>query len=220
MSWDFVNRPALLAPLAVCSDRLGAMKHVVGCLVVLAVMAAAYVCPSAAGARVHTTVTVFHAFRSDGTPTINTRSRSGHCYTGALTVDRKDAWRCLVGNEIYDPCFSSPQSAGAVICPNAQVTGGVTIHLTRGLPLRNADARAPSPRAQPWNILLTNGHHCVFSSGATLVVDGTRLNYGCFGLNYELWGFPRRTTQPWTILVAPYNATHLSQRRAIRQVWT
>lgn len=208
-----------------CALRSGSIALVnrsVRCLAILAVMASIVAAPATASAHSRTTVTVFHAFTPDGTPTVNTRQKSGYCFSGALTVDRNDAWRCFIGNYIYDPCFSSPQAGGVVICPNAQVTGGVTINLTRGLPRKYADHRSPSPNAQPWNIQLTNGHHCIFASGATSVVDGKRLNYGCFGLNYALWGFPRRRTQPWTIFVAPYNAAHLSQsqRRAIRRVWT
>jgi hypothetical protein len=51
--------------------------------------------------------TIFHPFKADGAPTIHVRSRSGYCYTGSLTIARSDAWRCFVGNYLYDPCFSA-----------------------------------------------------------------------------------------------------------------
>ena len=177
--------------------------------------------PAGAGAHSRTTVTIFRAFTADGTPTIHTRSKSGYCWTGSLTANRDDAWRCFVGNYIYDPCFSSSRAQGVVVCPNLQVNGGIEIQLTRRLPRGMADPGSPSVHAQPWNIELTNGHHCAFFSGATSVIHGTRLNYGCGGgLKYALWGFPNHRSEPWTILIGGFTATRLHQHRAIRHVWT
>lgn len=173
-----------------------------------------------AAARTETAATIFQAFSPAGIPRIHTRSASGYCYTGSLTINRSDAWRCFVGNYLYDPCFSSPRAGGVVICPNLQVNGGTEIRLTKSLPFGQADPGGPSLRDQPWNIQLTNGRHFAFSSGASDVVHGVRLNYFCgVGCNYGLWGYPRRRFQPWTILIGPFNATALHARRAIRHVW-
>ena len=175
---------------------------------------------SPAAGRITTKATVFRAFTPDGAPAIPVRSRRGYCYTGSLTVNRRDAWRCFVGNFIYDPCFSSANAPGVVICPNVQVSGGIRIRLTKAIPRRFADRGAPSLRNQPWNIQLSNGRHCAFSSGASNVVHGVRLNYFCgSGVNFGLWGFPDRRTQPWTIRSAPFTATSLHQRRPIRHAW-
>lgn len=171
-------------------------------------------------AHTKTVATVFHAFNSGGTPTIPTTSKSGHCFTGSLTINRNDAWRCFVGNTLYDPCFSSAQAPGVVVCPDRQVTGGVEIHLTRGLPHAMADTGTPSLRNQPWDVELFSGRHFQFSSGASDVVHGVRLNYFCgTSCTYGLWGFPRRRSQPWTILIGPFTAKSLHDRRAIRHVW-
>jgi hypothetical protein len=187
----------------------------------LAAVAGVMTMPAAATAHSRTTATIFQAFAPDGAPTLNTRPKSGSCWTGALTIARSDAWRCLVGNYIYDPCFSSSQAQGVVICPNLQVNGGVEIHLTKRLPRGMGNTGTPSLNDQPWNIQLTNGHHCMLSSGATNVVHGKRLNYFCGGgLKYGLWGFPRRNGEPWTILVGPFTATSLHAQRSIRAVWT
>ena len=48
---------------------------------------------------------------SPGPPT--GEPQAGRCWTNSLAVWRDDAWRCIVGNEIYDPCFSEDDS---VIC--------------------------------------------------------------------------------------------------------
>lgn len=167
-----------------------------------------------------TTVTIFHAFNPDGTPTLPLRFKTGYCWTGSLTADRNDAWRCFVGNFIYDPCFSSPQAPGIVICPNPWLSGAIEIELTRGLPRAYGDTRKPSISGHPWNIQLANRHHCVFSSGASNFVAGKRLNYFCSGLSYGLWGYPNRRSEPWSIASGPFAATRLHGRSVIRQVWT
>jgi hypothetical protein len=186
----------------------------------LATVLVALVLPLATQAHTPTQATVFQPFRSNGTPTIPTRPKSGYCYTGSLAVNRNDAWRCFVKNFIFDPCFSSPAAHGVVVCPNADVNGGAEIHLTKRLPQSMADPGTPSIRNQPWDIEMTNGKHFVFSSGASNEVKGQRLNYFCATrCNYGLWGYPRRRSQPWTIAVAPYTAKSLHERRAIRHVW-
>ncbi len=191
-----------------------------GRLAILVILAIPLLAPATVTARSTTTATIFHAFSSNGAPTIPTRSRSGHCYTGSLTINRNDAWRCFVGNGLYDPCFSSVHAPGIVVCPDRRLTGGIKIHLTRGLPLRFADPGKPSLGNQPWDIELMNGQHFAFSSGATNVVRGVRLNYFCgASCNYGLWGYPTRRTQPWTILIGPLTAKTLHRRRAIRHVW-
>jgi hypothetical protein len=176
--------------------------------------------PAPAAGQRTTKATIFRAFTPDGVPTIPAQSRSGYCFTGSLTINRRDAWRCFVGNYIYDPCFSSPNASGVVICPNLQVNGGISIRLTRTLPRQYADPGAPSLRNQPWNIQLASGRHCAFASGASNVIHGLRLNYFCGStVHFGLWGFPNRRAQPWTILTAPFTATSVHQRRTIRHVW-
>jgi hypothetical protein len=47
-----------------------------------------------------------------------------------------------------------------------------------------------------------------------------RLNYFCEnGGNNGLWGYPDRRSEPWTILIAPFTARSLHERRAIRHAW-
>jgi hypothetical protein len=188
--------------------------------VLVAIAFATLGAPAAATARTHTIETIFHPFKSDGTPTIHVHSKSGYCYSGSLAINRDDAWRCFTGNFLYDPCFSSPLVPGKVLCPGVNVTSGVEIKLTRGLPKRYADSGKPSLKQQPWDIQLTDGRHFQYSSGASNFVDGKRLNYFCGATcPVGLWGFPRRHTQPWTIVIARVTAKSLRTRRAIRHVW-
>ena len=195
--------------------RSGARAFVV---ITLFVVIGASAAPAAA--RITTRATIFRGFGPRGRPTIPVTWRSGYCFTGSLAANRRDAWRCLVGNFLYDPCISSATAPGVVICPNRQVNGGIRIRLTRPLPRQFANRNAPSLANRPWNIQLANGRHCVYSSGASNVIQGIRLNYFCGpALGYGLWGVPNRRAQPWTILSGPFNARRLNQRRLIRRAW-
>lgn len=172
--------------------------------------------------KLRTKASVFYAFTSRGRPRLRTVSKRGRCWTGSLAAQRGDALRCFVRNEILDPCFSSKRAPGVVVCPNAQITAEIEIHLTRPLPRRlTRYGSPPSIFDQPWDIELTNGRHCVLSSGASNIVDGKRLNFFCTGrVRYGLWGLPNEKTEPWTILDDPFDAKRLHVWRAIRHVWT
>jgi hypothetical protein len=186
-------------------------------------MASAAVWSSDAQARTHTTATVYQAFSYHGVIVPHVRVESGYCLTTSGVTPRSDAWRCFVGNYIYDPCFSSTFAFGVVVCPTPWTGTGLEIRLTKPLPQATSHV-APSLALQPWALQTTAGADCVLSSAAgPPPVHGQRLNYFCgrkakVGL-WGLWGVPNRASQPWTILSAPFNATVLSHRVAIRHAW-
>lgn len=122
-----------------------------------------------------TTVIVFH-------PKGSTRMFvSGSCDMGeSVALDRADAWRCIVGNVIYDPCFSAAPHATSVICgatPSKPI--GITVKLPKALP-----THAPAHGGQAWIVRLGDGSTCEFLTGATFGVGGQRVNYGCSDKNY------------------------------------
>ena len=168
-----------------------------------------------------TSTTVYQAFTPHGSLKLRTRSKAGYCWTGSGTTPRRDAWRCFVGNYIYDPCFSSARDRGMVVCPDDPwLETGVKIRLTKPLPYPSGNHSAPSRGLQPWAFELYDGRRCRFSSGASDVIEGKRLNYFCGASSEEgLWGFPYRGSEPWTILTAPFQATELSERAEVRHAW-
>ena len=131
----------------------------------------------------------------------------------ALAAERSDAWRCFVGNEIHDPCFSSPAAHGIVLCPNEQLSTDTEIHLTRSLPTAQADHGIASIHDRPWLIEVgpkcaqspspANCFRCEFEPGAQPSVNGKRLNYECSGAiaGFGAFGLPNRNVEPWTITV-------------------
>jgi hypothetical protein len=178
---------------------------------------------SATSTRAGSTVAaVYRPFSASGRVLMSVKStKSGYCWTSSETTPRRDAWRCLIGNFIYDPCFSSSAKMGVVLCPTAPWSNaGIDIRLTTGLPTSAANHGGLSLSNPPWALQLTGGRDCVFSGGATAAIGGRRLNYFCGGLSSAgLWGYPDRRVEPWTICEAPASAKRLTTTVTIRRAW-
>ncbi len=98
------------------------------------------------------------------------------CWVSSLAAPRANAWRCMVVNTIYDPCFSTSTQASYVIC-DANPTGdtrGLKAILAHPLP-----ASSPSSGTQAWMMRLADGPVCSFMTGASGIIGGERINYGC-----------------------------------------
>jgi hypothetical protein len=177
--------------------------------------------PATPAAAQGTRATIYRPYRANGTSILQTSTHSGRCWTGSSTAMRSDAWRCMTGNEIADPCFSANPNASSVVCPQGPWTSaGLRIRLTKPLPRKFANRGGPSLRNQPWALELGDGSRCLLDSGASSVIESERLNYFCGAASPEgLWGLPNRHSEPWTILIAPFTATHLSERAAIVRAW-
>lgn len=105
---------------------------------------------------------------------------TGSCWTGSIAATRPDAWRCMVANEIHDPCFAPAMNTSIVYCPEPRnVKHLLAIELTKPLPLQYGNHRAPPASGTPTQLILAGGVKCGFATGATGVVAGMRINYGC-----------------------------------------
>ena len=84
----------------------------------------------------------------------------------------------MVGNEIYDPCFSNSGLTGAVICDAnpAKGTSGFILKLTKPLPEPSSGAPV-HPR--PWLVKLADGSTCEIQTGTIAFVAGLDVPYGC-----------------------------------------
>lgn len=118
-----------------------------------------------------TKVAVFHPKGTTGATV------AGDCgMGGSLALNRIDAWRCMVGNQIYDPCFAAAAHATSVICgalPSRPY--GIQVRLSAPLPSHDP----VHGTRQPWILELGDGTTCGFFTGATSGVQGQRVNYGC-----------------------------------------
>ena len=107
--------------------------------------------------------------------------QEGSCWTNSLSVPRDDAWRCMVGNQIHDPCFLAADGK-TIVCDANPVTDepGFVLKLTQPLPTPDVPEAAKSAmQYNGWLIELTDGSDCSFMTGATAGIDGERINYGC-----------------------------------------
>ena len=183
---------------------------------VLAVAAALCVPVAGAQAGAHTLANVYEAYSYHGVIVPHVTVQSGYCTSSSKVTLRLDAWRCVAGTTILDPCFSS-EFADNVVCPMPWNDTGTEINLTKPLPTPTNHA-SPSLRLAPWAIEITAGAACVLTSGAAPSVHGKRLNYVC-SAKLGLWGYPDRKTQPWTIVSAAPTAKTLSHHSAILHAW-
>jgi hypothetical protein len=119
---------------------------------------------------------------------------SGHCFTDSAATSATDAYRCMQGSSIWDPCFAASAHATTVACfvdPWQPVT---ILRLTKPLPTRGHTTGA----SLPWAIETTDGRHCTYFTGATGPMGGERVNYGCTDRSV-LIGSPDTRRPLWTI---------------------
>jgi hypothetical protein len=105
---------------------------------------------------------------------------SGDCWEGSVAANRVDAYRCMSGNEISDPCFVLPNEK-LLICGVDITTGkgGFLLQPTKELPAGALwQNNIPGWAMQ---VQLTSGEVCSVAGGATLDIKGNRLNYQCGG---------------------------------------
>jgi hypothetical protein len=168
----------------------------------IAVLAAAVVVAGAGGAVAAILLRTDHTghlpvFTAQGALSsqfhVGSRGR-GYCWTSSLATAATDAYRCIQGNAIHDPCFAAGPQARTVACFIDPWHAVTLLVLTRPLP-----AHAPAVRdALPWAIETSDGRRCVYLTGATAPMGGERINYGCVGGSY-LIGSPDRRAPLWTI---------------------
>ena len=144
----------------------------------------------------------FHAWSKAGHVTFPSGLHKGSCWTSSALALRPDAWRCTMGNQILDPCFSTgADNYRVVACPRSAIHSvrGTRLRLSSRLPWAMAHRRVPLSARDPWWLRLTSGNYCWLNGGATAAVDGLRANYGCTAMSDWLWGSPNRRSSPWRI---------------------
>lgn len=106
---------------------------------------------------------------------IPTETQAGSCFTNAIGLGREDAYRCMVENQIYDPCFVVDDEP-TVICGANPATGetGFVLELTEPLPEPDT-----GNLSQPWLIELADGTICGLMTGTVPGVEDRVAPYGC-----------------------------------------
>ena len=104
---------------------------------------------------------------------------SGSCWANSIAAPfRQDAWRCMTGNPIYDPCFETKQK-GLVFCPTGPLKSeAILISLTKVLP----KASVPQNLADNWAwfVKLKDGTYCSPFTGTRPFFSKDQVAfYGC-----------------------------------------
>ncbi len=93
----------------------------------------------------------------------------------SIASTRSDAYRCILDNLIYDPCFYAADW-GIVDCPqNPKDHQVLTVPKLDG---NKANSKKKLPQV-PWYVVLEDGTKCNFYTGLTEVVVDGRVDYGC-----------------------------------------
>ena len=102
-------------------------------------------------------------------------SHHGSCFANAVGLGREDAYRCTVGNQIYDPCFVV-DDAPTVVCGANPATGeaGFVLELTEPLPEPD-----PGNLSMSWLVELADGQVCGLMTGTVPGVGDRTAPYGC-----------------------------------------
>ncbi len=144
----------------------------------------------------------------------------GYCWEGSMSdYGRADAWRCFRGNEILDPCFSHSASGRpylvCAVTPWARRV--VLLKLTKPLPLKSANKA--QTETDPWALATANGRRCTLITGATSLVQGRRISYGCTDGSILL-GSPRHRVGGWTIFWARNARTASPAQVGVTEAWS
>jgi hypothetical protein len=104
--------------------------------------------------------------------------RDGKCWTVSIAAPRVGAWRCMMGNEIADPCFALAAASDVVVCGANPAVGdpGFALRLVEPIP---SDVARPSAAAAPWLLRLANGQVCAPFTGTVPLVDGQEARWSC-----------------------------------------
>ncbi len=150
--------------------------------------------PSAVGSVTETNVIQYEP------PAPTDPAREGECFSGSLSIPRPEAWRCMAGNQILDPCFGG-DNGESVVCGAypALDTPSFTLNLTSPLPTPNPPA---AESAQAWVVELADGTICDFGTGATTGIGDKRLNYLCSSDNRDMAVGLLGDLQPGTVWTA------------------
>lgn len=126
---------------------------------------------------------------------------NGYCLQHSSKITREDAWRCMAGNQVYDPCFINTYGTKKqAICPlSPWFSDSVRIKFEK--PLHGDGVRHESldmSRHYPWAVKLPDGSACYAVEPGDFY-EGLPVRYFC-SQDKILIGDLRRCAAKWKIL--------------------
>lgn len=144
--------------------------------------------------------------------------QKGKCWTTSLASPfNSNAWRCMTGNYIHDPCFEI--KGGKIICnvTPGNEKQGFQLSLEEKLPERNSDnmgkgwryysQKNPQEENDYWILELENGYKCFAMTGTPPFINNQSFYYYCLDKNdrdvNKYAGEVSKTNTVWTTVIAP-----------------
>jgi hypothetical protein len=144
---------------------------------------------------------------SGGLAATVTQRGNGSCFTNSIAIVRPDAWRCSVGNDLYDPCFEVNQTQ--VLCPiDGPWTNNGLLISVHSLP-NASSVKSQGTSGLPWAIELADGAKCLPLTGATNVIASQRLGYDCTR-GVGLYGSVQRSSSVWMMYTGTPHSVQLT----------
>ncbi len=116
--------------------------------------------------------------------TLPAQTKPGYCWVNSIAAPyRQDAWRCMVGNEISDPCFvaASGDSAFCQADPTASGSAFLITPFTKPLPQPSLPTETKDNWA--WYLQLQDGTFCSPYTGTLPLINGQPAYYNCASAN-------------------------------------
>jgi hypothetical protein len=121
-------------------------------------------------------------------------SARGTCFPSVQDSGNSSAFRCFGKRRLpLDPCFRNPFGIDLLCMDNPFADTAVEFR-----PRGRTRAERPNPEGLPWYIQLADGQFCGSLDGATGVLNGMRMNFGCDSGGY-LYGDVNMSQRLWTI---------------------
>jgi hypothetical protein len=174
--------------------------------------------PTTTAAPAQTAVETYTPWTAAGTLASGIQVSStvqGSCFTSSISVETSGVYRCMSGNNLYDPCFTGSADSGQLACAASPWAAVTVLDAAGSLPSGGAP-EALSP-ARPWAVQLANGAQCIVGDGANSTVGGVTLQYYCAGT--AATGSVSETSQPWTVQYLPDSSSSVLTSVVVTTAW-
>ncbi|MCL5260205.1 MAG: hypothetical protein M1561_00770 [Gammaproteobacteria bacterium] len=134
-------------------------------------------------AGVAATKTSVVVYKPSLTSLATAKPQAGDCWTNSIAASsRADAWRCMIDNTIYDPCFSTAKP-DIVVCDADPANNKPGILVKSKTPLVKPKSVEKPALASAWMLKLADGSVCTPFTGTMPIIpekDNVKaVQYGC-----------------------------------------
>lgn len=149
---------------------------------------------------VDTQLTLYRPFGDKGQSlATHSQSLAGQCWQQSQRIKREDAWRCVAGGAVFDPCFVKQYGdhKEALCVQSPWLTSAILLTLTE--PADNHQhVKLDMSKNYPWAVQLSHGQKCQAVDEGNFY-DGMPIHYQCEDQT-QLVGHLQRCNSHWSML--------------------